>query len=254
MVVNVVWGYSAAGALYDAGIKGKVVAMRDDLTVGPLREVNSCGYRHLRMSWLRNVYRHQINKYGGHVVDGVDDSDRVNQLQRSSEQIVIWFGRCAVEELCAMSLLSEIGFKKRLVLAQCHRKIPIGSLRREDVERVYKKRVAAGKRLLRDITRKWYAILQSGAVVRLRIGRFRYRPRTQVSFDRAIVKIAGKAKMKTCELLYRVIRYYGANSPGEEYVIWRIRNLVHRKALLCDRHGCFRDSYVYASPRGSELA
>ena len=128
MVVNVVWGYSAAGALYDAGIKGKVVAMRDDLTVGPLREVNSCGYRHLRMSWLRNVYRHQINKYGGHVVDGVDDSDRVNQLQRSSEQIVIWFGRCAVEEAAPAGKDSTASASRHPSITACCRMVSKTSL------------------------------------------------------------------------------------------------------------------------------
>lgn len=249
-LVHVVFGFSAYGQLKSfLPSKANIVILRDDLTYGPINNLDTKQGRADRQSWLKHFYLDKPRYYlGAEIAKNITDWPLISSLKHDiGNQFCVWLGHNPRDELGFLRLLASLDEKAHVDLihfppsplgdaSKPYMGYSLGFYTPKDIPPLlkYRKNLTIGSR--RSLIRLWNNISSNSMTIRIRREVFDYTPsNNHTHCDNQIVSEC-KPSYTSVFAVIGNLRPLIHKTYSDDYILWRISALVKDHILQLKGH------------------
>lgn len=245
MALHIVFGDSAAGNLKqflsNECAEDKVIALRDNLSFGPIANLDEDEGASKRFDWLESMFVDNDVIKAHEMIEQLDDEKKLNKILESDENI-FWVGPNAYAELGLLrvcSLLSKEGknnfivkfpdFKMEFQNGNTFFAKSLGSILTNHIQKIMKYKKKLSLEEINEYSAKWNEISKVNSLLRVRNAEFDFNSVKENYFDKQILSECSKEMQKAAALVGKLVSKYALDV---DFILYRIRFLVTKKQLI----------------------
>lgn len=227
---------------FDETMQGKILEIKDEWGVGPLRSLDTEGGWNARLEWWRGLL--QGTPYGEKIAGSFDDRQTVAQLKEmldvnTEEEACIWMGQNQHDVTGYFWLIPQLKEYQGRVMVIYLNNLPFISEKGQlfypwAVHDILPKEAVKAKRLARPITLsefeidpdEWKKIAEENAMVRILEGGKKIVGREENFYDSELLKNVTVEWQRAWRVLGNTLHRMKIKT-GDVYLMWRMKYLIN---------------------------
>lgn len=245
-MIHIVFQHSDVGLLKEAikldeSLQGKIVEIKDEWGVGPLKDLDTEEGWQTRLDWWRNLL--QGSPYGENLVGSFDDRKTVAEIKavlesNPDEQAWIWMGQNQHDVTGYYWLMPQLREYQGRIMVIYLNNLPFINEKGQlfypwSVHDILPKEVIKAKKLARPVTLsefeidpdEWRKIAEENTTVRILEGGKKIAGKEENFYDNEILKNLTSEWQKATRVLSNTLHRMKIKT-GDVFLMWRMKHLI----------------------------